>query len=484
MPRIRRDLPPNKKLRAARERLLSPSGSGRPMSTQEVAEAVNFWLWDTYRQQENLTYRDVAALERGDVRWPGERRRKAFRAVLGVSSDAELGFYINRLPRTAPVPTVLGNRVAAGDADTYQAARLETAEEAAVRRRELLRLGGFATASIADVFSESAWTQRDCQAAAVNGWIDSLVGRESPAGNGPRRISSTLVDHIDQRLGHLRHLDDQVGSGELVRLAGSELTLIAQLLNNGSFTEAIGRRLYLLAAEASRQTAWGYFDQDQHRAARRYFELAMRASAEADDPVIGAYALSFMAVQCYSTGHAQRAVSLLQTAETAVARTGTARMRAMLAARTARALSKMGDSKGCSHMLHLAGTALDQGPSEDDPPVLYWVTNAEIDMIAGSCALDLSNSTEAIRRFSAAIAVDETKESDYARSDAIYLMRAAEAHIRIGDLDGAVRWAQEAQRRVRGVDSARAESTLTCLRAELAAYASNRDVREFLEETA
>ena len=70
-------------------------------------------------------------------------------------------------------------------------------------------------------------------------------------------------------------------------------------------------------------------------------------------------------------------------------------------------------------------------------------------MIAGSCALDLSNPTEAIRRFSAAVAADEAKESDYARSEAIYLMRAAEAHIRIGDLHGAVRWAQEAQRRAR-----------------------------------
>jgi transcriptional regulator with XRE-family HTH domain len=48
----------------------------------------------------------------------------------------------------------------------------------------------------------------------------------------------------------------------------------------------------------SRQAAWDYIDQDNHPAARRYFETALRASATAGDPVTGAYALSFAAVQC------------------------------------------------------------------------------------------------------------------------------------------------------------------------------------------
>lgn len=41
-------------LAAARRRLPSPSGSGRPMSRQELAEAVNAWLWQTYRVEERL----------------------------------------------------------------------------------------------------------------------------------------------------------------------------------------------------------------------------------------------------------------------------------------------------------------------------------------------------------------------------------------------------------------------------------------------
>jgi hypothetical protein len=73
--------------------------------------------------------------------------------------------------------------------------------------------------------------------------------------------------------------------------------------------------------------------------------------------------LSFMAVQGYSTGRPQLAISLLETAGEATARAGTPRMKAMLAARTARALSKTGDRKGCAHMLHVAREVLARGPS-------------------------------------------------------------------------------------------------------------------------
>src|SRR3712207_6761979 len=91
------DRPPNALLRQARIRRLSPSGSGRPMSRQELAEAVNAYLWATYRVVDRLDATDIGKLERGEHRWPRARRREAFRAVLGAASDTELGFYITYL---------------------------------------------------------------------------------------------------------------------------------------------------------------------------------------------------------------------------------------------------------------------------------------------------------------------------------------------------------------------------------------------------
>ena len=302
-------------------------------------------------------------------------------------------------------------------------------------------------------------------------------------GTGSRQVGHELVGHIGDRLDYLRHLDDELGSGQLAALARSELALIIRLLRVGSYTDAVGMRLYALAAEASRQAAWDYFDQDDHSAARWYFEAALRASAAAGDPVTGAYALSFAAVQCYSTGEPQDAVALLETASDTMARTGTPKMTAMLAARAARAHSKAGSKHYCARQLHQARAALDRGPHPGDAPVLYWVTHGEIEMIAGSSALDLGDPAQAIHCFDAAIAADYRGDDQYPRSHAIYLARAAEAHLRLHDLDAALERAAHAVRCLGGVDSARSASAITGLRAKLAPHAASPAVREFLDAT-
>jgi transcriptional regulator with XRE-family HTH domain len=300
---------------------------------------------------------------------------------------------------------------------------------------------------------------------------------------GSRQVRPGLAEHIGQRLAYLRHLDDELGSGDLARLAQAELALIARLLRDGSYTTATASRLYSLAAEAGRQAAWASFDQHDHAAASRLFETSLRASAAADDLFTGAYALSFLAVQCYSTGEAQQAVSLLETAGASVTKMGSPRMTAMLAARSARAYSKLGRRKACARLLHEARTALDQGTRPDDPDALYWVTPGEIEMIAGSSALDLGDHGEAIRRFDAAVKADYRGDDQYPRSHAIYLARAAQAHLARHDLGAALAQAEHAVRCLGGVDSARSASSVKDLRARLAPHAASPAVRDFLEAT-
>lgn len=319
--------------------------------------------------------------------------------------------------------------------------------------------------------------------ALASRWESGLATRDRLIAGGSRQVSPFMVDHIDQRLEYLRHLDDELGSGDLAALAQNELSLIAQLLRNGRHTDAVSRRLYSLASEASRQIAWTRFDQRDHTAAQRYFGLSLRASATASDPMAGAYALSFMAVQSYSMGQSRDAISLLETAQNAVNSNDTPLMSAMLAARSARAWSKLGDRRRCARMLREAQSGLDRGPSPNDPPYLYWVTEGEIEMIAGSSALELGDPAEAVRRFDAAMEARYPGEDKYPRSHAIYMTRAAEAHIALGDLEAAVDRAGKALRCLGGVDSARSTSTFAGLKARLQSHSDARAVREFLEET-
>ncbi|MBR7827567.1 helix-turn-helix domain-containing protein [Actinospica sp. MGRD01-02] len=316
-------------------------------------------------------------------------------------------------------------------------------------------------------------------------WVSALRAvRSAESGSTSRQVGKAVIDNVDQRLGLLRHLDDELGSGEHAVIARNELAFVVQLLKTGSYSQRSGERLYSLASEASRQAAWSSFDQGKHGAALAYFDGALRASANARDGVAGAYALSFFAVHCYSTGQARAAVDMIDTAQSALSGSATPRMSAMLAARSARAQSKAGERTACIRDLAAARVHLDRGPHQDDPAVLYWVTEAEIEMIAGSCALELGDSGEALRRFEAALAADYRGDDQYPRSAAIYLARAAEAHLAQHDLEAAVFRARQAVRCLESVDSARSSSTLAGLRTKLASHTASPVVGTFLEEYA
>ena len=94
-----RSLVPHRKqandlLRQARLSGSSPSSGGRPMSRGELAEAVTAYVRSRHGYQAALDAGYVGRLERGDHRWPRDLYREAFRVVLGVTTDADLGFYI------------------------------------------------------------------------------------------------------------------------------------------------------------------------------------------------------------------------------------------------------------------------------------------------------------------------------------------------------------------------------------------------------
>ncbi|MFI8528294.1 NUDIX domain-containing protein [Promicromonospora sukumoe] len=109
----------NEMLRARREAMSSPSGSGAPMSRSELAGLVNEYIRARTGRSSVLAGKEVGRWERGEVRRPGKLYRDALRAVLGVASDEELGFFPapRGLPRPAspgrPVTATVANQVTA-----------------------------------------------------------------------------------------------------------------------------------------------------------------------------------------------------------------------------------------------------------------------------------------------------------------------------------------------------------------------------------
>ncbi|TCB95662.1 hypothetical protein E0H26_19620 [Micromonospora zingiberis] len=64
------------------------------MSRQELADAVNEYLYKHAGRRVVVDARYVGKLERGEHRWPFEPCRTALREVLGKTTNAELGFFI------------------------------------------------------------------------------------------------------------------------------------------------------------------------------------------------------------------------------------------------------------------------------------------------------------------------------------------------------------------------------------------------------
>lgn len=79
-------------LRQARLRTPSPADPARPMSQRELAEALTAHVFHATTRVVPLDRHYVSRIERGVRRYPTADYRAAFRAVLGVATDAELGF--------------------------------------------------------------------------------------------------------------------------------------------------------------------------------------------------------------------------------------------------------------------------------------------------------------------------------------------------------------------------------------------------------
>jgi tetratricopeptide (TPR) repeat protein len=320
--------------------------------------------------------------------------------------------------------------------------------------------------------------------ALTGDWAEATaIAAPATGAGGRKRLTAVTIGHLEQRLDHLRRLDDSLGGRDLLRVATGEFELIGNLASGTVYDTVTGRGLFSALSEAGRICGWLHFDQGYQAAAQKYYLTALRASATAGDPETGANVLAFMAIQAYSIGDPRDAVALGQAASQQVTHRTTPQVRAILHARTARALSKThGGRADCARELTAARDAIAAGPSDDDPSWSYWVTPAEIEMLAGSSALDLGDPRQALRCFDAARNADYNANG-YVRDNALFLARAAEANLALGNVSEACGLASQALAQNTDIESARAADAIAAFRHQLQPYQSVPEACDFLEQS-
>lgn len=98
-----------------------------------------------------------------------------------------------------------------------------------------------------------------------------------------------------------------------------------------------------------------------------------------------------------------------------------------------------------------------RGDAGSEPEWVYWLNQAEIDVMAGRCMIELGRPGDAEPLLVNAVA---SYPADHAREVALYLTWLAESHARTGDLDAAREIVERARRHAATMPSSRTEDRL------------------------
>jgi hypothetical protein len=354
---------PNDQLRRARERIESPYATGESLSHQELAELVNAWVYEHTEDHRviELDANYIGKLEQGTIRWLRDpERRAAFRAVLGVTTDAELGF---RRPRRSRI-TLVG-----------------------VERQQFLRVGlGVGTAAVAGP-------------AAL---VELLVPAQ------PARIPSVVgmaqVAEVRATAEAFAGWDARYGGGLMREAVTAQLRYCAELLN-GRCSEVVHGELLTAVGSFAETAGFMAVDDFAHEDAQRIFRFALSCAEEAGDWHLRAQVLRSMAYQESLCGDPDAGLAYTESALVRANRL-TATERAMLHNSRARDLAKLGEVQDALSAVGAADEAFSHARPAEDAPWMASYTEARHTGFAGSVLWELGMRgqfvTEARNRLSTA----------------------------------------------------------------------------------
>jgi hypothetical protein len=380
---------PKSLLEAARVRLRSKVPPHAPMKRPELTELVNQYMLrhhpDEGREQ-LLGAGDLARMERAGVWWPSWVRREAFRAVLGVDNDADLGFM------SAPER----------------------------RAREIATFGSAAAESAGHDDARPAGP-RNAPASA-----DSLPVNVLPAVVGPEDISE-LRDDADQ----FRLWDARSGGSGVRQAALDRVHFAVRILNQVPCPDRYRRDLYSAVGRLAQAAAFMAFDGKKYADATKLFVFGKDCAEEADDWGLRASIYSSMARQAFWQDKPDAGRTCIEYARVRIDRL-TPTEQAMVSAVHARALAKLGQVREAVMAVRGADDAF--AAATADVGYAAYYDEAEHHGETGHALSDLAMHgyyrAEAARRLTTAIGLHG---QDYVRSRTFCEIQLAMQQMNCGD---------------------------------------------------
>ncbi|MEC3979294.1 XRE family transcriptional regulator [Amycolatopsis sp. H20-H5] len=299
------------------------------MSRGELADAVNEYLWHTRRKRFELDGHSVARYERGQVRWPNEPYRAGLRAVLGVDSDAKLGFSANRRGSTGPLT---------GPVKTVTTGGLKATADLGTTPTEFLR----------------------------------RITLETPV---PARVGQTEVDHVRATTSAIAMSENLFGGGLSCEAAMGQLRWAGKLLESRA-ADNVRNALLEAVGNLGGVVAYSAFDIADHRAADHCFEFALWCSEQGGSWGLRADTLAGMARKATYLGNFEEALTLIELSQVRADRL-TSTARAMLGTVRARLLGLTGRNREALDEASRADDHFAERSNDENPPWLVYYDEAE-----------------------------------------------------------------------------------------------------------
>lgn len=293
-----------------------------------------------------------------------------------------------------------------------------------------------------------------------------------------QRIGEASVAHIERLVRDLRRADDTDGGGRLIEETASSQGLVLNILKNRSYSDAHGKRLHAAAADLARMRAWATFDL-YDRCDDKAFNAALHAAHASSDPALGAHILAFWSIAAHNCDRPADAEAMVAAALAVARRTSTVRVEAMLLSRRARARAHQRDSSCWTDLGRSAELlALGEDHSGDDPEWVYWYDRSELLGATASTHLDMEQPGRAEQAFAEAAALFP---ADRERTQALFLVRQADAQWRQKDVERACATADRALDLTMEISSHRSTAPLRELAIKMSGRSAVPAVRDFRE---
>ncbi|MEU8264000.1 helix-turn-helix transcriptional regulator [Micromonospora sp. NPDC048999] len=312
-------------------------------------------------------------------------------------------------------------------------------------------------------------------------WLNAPAGPRLSVPGRPGssdQVSEEDLFSAESALTMFRQLDHTHGAGrvhaQVQRYVEGELN---RLLANSPASEAIGRRLYTLAAGFFELCGYQAVDTGAHGLAQRRYLRALRLTQAVDDRLYGSYLLAVnighLALHC---GHPEPALRMAFTAVRGSEAQATPAVGAALQAVVARTHARLGREGDCLIHLEIAERQLARSKPEDEPPWIRYFTPAYLADEIAHCFHDLGRPQQTQRHLGDALtALSPTHVRRVAIDTALLASSLAAA----GRIDEACAAGRAAVDHAARTTSHRCLQRIVEVQADLEPYRCELEVREF-----